>query len=476
MKRRLLILPALLGLTVAPAMAGIPEPDNVVYGIIVLGTNRVTAANTDVAVEARRTLTGSAIASYQMGSDLAATDYYSLRIRLESLPPVDDPAASTTGTQIYLVVKDATGVRDQKTFAVGERGLITRLDFGDIDLDKNGLNDEWERRNFGQTGVDPNADPDADGQSNLKEMLAGTNPLVVDTRHPADINPTNNFLTITEITAYGLAWKTGQAWPVDPTNIPVDYVTRAGALWKGGEAYKQDLAVASSAPLWWVNVLIAGPLNAVPENRSAVALQSSSAAEPLPAASPVTRQFSEGQSQGKTQQVTLSVVPAPRVENYAVEETLPAGWEPTAISGEGVWDPASRKVRWGPFFDGELRTLAYGVQATDDSGASQQPVWDGLGSFDGQNVPTGGSVVAGGVGRLQAIRSANGAGLQLFLQGERGRDYVIEVSSDLLNWAELSRANAGATGKLTCDDPNAAAAGCRFYRARLLPLQESPSR
>lgn len=43
-------------------------------------------------------------------------------------------------------------------------------------LDANGLPIAWELLDFGHTGVDPNADPDADGMSNRQEYLAGTDP------------------------------------------------------------------------------------------------------------------------------------------------------------------------------------------------------------------------------------------------------------------------------------------------------------
>jgi subtilisin family serine protease len=46
-----------------------------------------------------------------------------------------------------------------------------------VDTDANNLPDWWEQLYFGQlTGVDPDADPDHDGASNLAEWLAGTNP------------------------------------------------------------------------------------------------------------------------------------------------------------------------------------------------------------------------------------------------------------------------------------------------------------
>ncbi|MDE3100400.1 MAG: S8 family serine peptidase [Verrucomicrobiota bacterium] len=45
-----------------------------------------------------------------------------------------------------------------------------------VDSDGNGLPDWWEEEYFGHLGVDPNADPDHDGMSNLAEWIAGTNP------------------------------------------------------------------------------------------------------------------------------------------------------------------------------------------------------------------------------------------------------------------------------------------------------------
>jgi len=47
---------------------------------------------------------------------------------------------------------------------------------GGTDSNANGLPDAWERIYFGTIGVNPNADADADGVTNKREYLAGTNP------------------------------------------------------------------------------------------------------------------------------------------------------------------------------------------------------------------------------------------------------------------------------------------------------------
>ena len=61
-----------------------------------------------------------------------------------------------------------------------------------VDANGNGINDDWEVTNFGQLGVNPNADPDGDGFSNLQEFLAGTDPL-----------DSSSVLRITSITVSG---------------------------------------------------------------------------------------------------------------------------------------------------------------------------------------------------------------------------------------------------------------------------------
>jgi len=62
---------------------------------------------------------------------------------------------------------------------IGLSSLVAYVQTDTIDpglMDTNGLPIPWELSYFGHTGVDPNADPDGDGMSNLQEYLAGTDP------------------------------------------------------------------------------------------------------------------------------------------------------------------------------------------------------------------------------------------------------------------------------------------------------------
>lgn len=57
----------------------------------------------------------------------------------------------------------------------------TQLYSHPVDTDGHGLPDLWQKIYFGHLGVDPNADPDGDGLSNLQEFRNHTNPLQADT-------------------------------------------------------------------------------------------------------------------------------------------------------------------------------------------------------------------------------------------------------------------------------------------------------
>jgi hypothetical protein len=64
-------------------------------------------------------------------------------------------------------------------FALANIGQVKKLfsfDLSGIDTDGNGLPDAWEMQYFGHLGVDPNADPDGDGLTNLQEYQNHTAP------------------------------------------------------------------------------------------------------------------------------------------------------------------------------------------------------------------------------------------------------------------------------------------------------------
>ena len=158
-----------------PARAGVPEPDNLVYGTIAFGGRAVTSTNTTVKIEARRTPSGPAIATYHMGDSPAAGNfYYFLPIKLNSTP-ASGGADSSVGDSLYFVVSDSTGVRDTRGFIISEWGAAARIDFGaSIDMDGDGIPDGWEEIYVpgyvsGLTNV--NAGP------YFRYYIAGSNPL-----------------------------------------------------------------------------------------------------------------------------------------------------------------------------------------------------------------------------------------------------------------------------------------------------------
>ncbi len=91
------------------------------------------------------------------------------------------------------------------------------------DSDGNALPDWWETRYFGQLGVDPAADPDHDGATNLAEYEADTNP-----RDPADVlrvlscrvgdDGTNRVATISWTSKAGRFYRLLQSEGLAPAN------------------------------------------------------------------------------------------------------------------------------------------------------------------------------------------------------------------------------------------------------------------
>lgn len=163
--------------------ATLPEPDHVIYGTISIGTNQVTAAQTNVIVELRRSPSGPALASYSMGANPAFGDFYSVNAALEWLDPASlvnpgfmDPNASAPGTGLYLVVREGNLTHYQTNFGAGPPAGFLRLDFGPAPAPPASLVDQWQQAHFGGTGLNLNSDPTGKGQTLLADYVAGTDP------------------------------------------------------------------------------------------------------------------------------------------------------------------------------------------------------------------------------------------------------------------------------------------------------------
>jgi hypothetical protein len=165
-------------LSSATVRAEIPEPDNLIYGTIILDSALITSNRTDVVIEARRSLGGTPIASYRMGTNPRLGNFYLLRLALESVSPITGTNASEVGNAVFIIVRDATSVRGQTTYTFPERGNVQRTDFGTPsggDSDGDGLPDAWEIANFGSLGQNPNT-INANGQTTSSNFTTGSNP------------------------------------------------------------------------------------------------------------------------------------------------------------------------------------------------------------------------------------------------------------------------------------------------------------
>ncbi|MBE0540502.1 MAG: hypothetical protein IH623_03865 [Verrucomicrobia bacterium] len=177
-----------------PLHAGIPEPDLVWYGKVTGNAGGVAVRiTTGTLVWRVETLGGNPVITRTTQlTDI--NDQFSFLLRLpceslepgvaasaETLPLIPTPTAylrtNVTLDGQSLTLSSAPG---QFSVALADRGRVERVDLVlstlPLDSNGNGLADAWEELYFGGIGVDPNADPDGDGMSNLREYRAGTNP------------------------------------------------------------------------------------------------------------------------------------------------------------------------------------------------------------------------------------------------------------------------------------------------------------
>ena len=102
----------------------------------------------------------------------------------------------------------------------------------------------------------------------------------------------------------------------------------------------------------------------------------------------VTRTLPGGYIAESPAAISLCVEPKAGTNAYAVEDVPPTGWTVSGINEGGTWDDVNKKVKWGTWFDDTARTLTY--NATPPVGETGTKTFTGTGSFDGQDVDTGG--------------------------------------------------------------------------------------
>ncbi|MGZ5545363.1 MAG: hypothetical protein ACXWIU_11860 [Limisphaerales bacterium] len=255
--------------------------------------------------------------------------------------------------------------------------------------------------------------------------------------HPADVSRDYR-IAVNELTAYAAAWAMASTWSNGPVPIPVDYVTRAGQIWRMNELYTFNPKLF--APLCWV-----------PRQQTSLAVAA------LATSSEVTRNLAILFTPGLVTAVTISVHPAADVESYAIEEHTPGGWKIQSMEGELGADGV---LRFGPFFDARARTFTY--QAIPTMGATLGS-FDGVASFDGASQPIGGAFEMNVPTCVAENRDGH---VYLRFNANSGQQYILESASVIgqVNWkAEATVIGSESAIDLPAIEPTETQ---RFYRLR----------
>ncbi|MBM3880301.1 MAG: PQQ-like beta-propeller repeat protein [Verrucomicrobia bacterium] len=291
----------------------------------------------------------------------------------------------------------------------------------------------------------------------VRGFVAGDVRLAMAPLHPADLQPIDGWLTMTELTAYGAAWRLGTVWSTPPSPITAPYLLTAIALWQSGERYRHEPAIPT-APDWWLSAPGEVPGDQWPAGLPPGVVTTNGTVEAeVPA-------FFEP---GIAFTVSLAVTPATGVVVYAVEESPPAGWAVSEITAGGRHDTWRHKLKWGPYFDAMPRRLAYRLLPPAEP--PEVGRFGGGAAFDGAGSAT--------VGRRQTLlkesrvspeftsaRRVVGGGIEVVLAGIRGEVYVLQASTNLVAWRTVATLT-NTLGTVNYHDTAAAATPQRYYRA-----------
>jgi uncharacterized delta-60 repeat protein len=266
--------------------------------------------------------------------------------------------------------------------------------------------------------------------------------------HPADTAPLDWVLRSGEVHAYAAAWRTGGLWSVSPNPIRIDYVTRAAALWKGGQTYRWDSSIPSP-PLWWVN---AG-------RTTEPDIQLDKGDEDW-----AVRRAPRYYVAGQVMEISIRLAAGPHTLARAVEESIPAGWQARTLGDDGELDSGQHQVKWGPFTDVPAHILRYQFLPSRDATGPVRLA--GLVSRDGVNRPVGGDAEIRPAGRLGWHHHQSDSKFALELQSDPGTVFIIETSADLKLWTRLTTiTNHNGTVEIpvkVTTDPQL------YYRARMV--------
>jgi hypothetical protein len=263
--------------------------------------------------------------------------------------------------------------------------------------------------------------------------------------HPADADQ-NSSITLVELTAYAAAWKSGD--PRTNVFLRADFVTRAGLIWKRGEAYRFD--PKAPVPFCWIPLLDPAPTFAA---QSMIAT--------------TERIVEPWVTPGGSTEVQLMVWPPAGSSSFVIEENVPSGWGVTNVTGGGIFDPGAGQIRWGIFLGNDPHEIRFTL--ISPGGWSSIGDLSGVISVDGdiQKIAGTARVISRSEEtdvRLATARDDSGA-VNIELKTPAGQTGVVEVSTDLVHWSDLQSVYAP-DGVANVVDPAAGDAQLRFYRFR----------